>query len=67
MGFDLECRENYPLCVGDRVVYSKFAGVEFSYDDGHRVLMVAEEDVLGIVGGEVTIEPDTERMVAQPK
>lgn len=38
------------LAVGDLVVYSKFAGTEFS-DDGEDYLILAERDILAKLGG----------------
>ena len=37
------------LSVGDTVVYSKFAGTEFT-DDGEDLLILSERDVLAKVG-----------------
>ena len=63
LGFDLQDDDTNRLKVGDVVCYSKYSGVELKYDDGHRFLIVNDEDILGILKGEVTIRSDdgTER------
>lgn len=35
--------------VGDRVIYSKYAGTEVKYD-GEEYLILKESDILGIIG-----------------
>ena len=42
--------ENYPyIQEGDQILYSKYAGVEFKFDDGNRIMLIHEDDVLGVV------------------
>ena len=48
LGFDLE--EGLPFKVGDQIVFSQYGGIELKFDDGHRVLIVHEDDVLAIIG-----------------
>lgn len=65
LGFDLKVEEAYPLSEGDTIVYSKYAGVEFGFDDGHRLLIIHEDDVLGIMHGEARISPDFSRVAPE--
>jgi len=58
LGFDLQDDETNRLQVGDLVCYSKYSGVELKYDDGHRLLIVNDDDVLGILKGDVRIDSD---------
>ena|SRR3990167_9753696 len=47
LGFDLE--DGNPYREKDAIIYSKYAGVELTFDDGNRVLIVHEDDILGII------------------
>ena len=46
LGFDME--EAAPYKEGDKIIFSKYGGVEIAFDDGTRVLIVHEDDILGI-------------------
>jgi co-chaperonin GroES (HSP10) len=48
LGFDLE--DGAPYRENDAIIFSKYGGVELSFDDGTRVLIVHEDDILGILG-----------------
>lgn len=48
LGFDLEAGN--PFKEGDRIVFSKYGGVELTFTDHHRLLVVHEDDVLAIIG-----------------
>lgn len=61
LGFDFEKED--PLREGDQICYSVYGGVELKFDDGSKVLIIHEDDVLSIIrGGEVRISPDVEAM-----
>lgn len=48
LGWDFP--ENYPyIQEGDQILYSKYAGVEFKFDDGKRIMLIHEDDVLGVM------------------
>lgn len=47
LGFDLE--DGAPYRVGDAIIFSKYGGVEITFDGGTRVLIVHEDDILGIL------------------
>lgn len=47
LGYDLE--DGDPFKEGDAIVFSKFGGVELKFDDGKRIVIVHEDDVLGIL------------------
>lgn len=51
LGFELQDDETNRLREGDTVVYSRYAGVELKFDDGHRVMIIHEDDVLGVLHG----------------
>ena len=42
-------REKMDVAVGDRVLYSKYAGTEFKVD-GEELLIVSQKDILAVVG-----------------
>ena len=42
-------REKMDVAVGDRVLYSKYAGTEFKVD-GDELLIVSQKDILAVVG-----------------
>lgn len=48
VGFDLEI--GAPFREGDQIVFSQYGGVELKFDDGHRLVVVHEDDVLAIIG-----------------
>jgi chaperonin GroES len=52
LGFDLQDDPDCRLKEGDAIVYSKYAGVEFTFDDQHRVMIIHEDDVLALLYGE---------------
>jgi chaperonin GroES len=39
------------VSIGDRVMFGKYAGSEVTLDDGSEVLIMREEEILGIVRG----------------
>lgn len=41
----------FQVAVGDRVLFSKFAGVEFKFD-GEDLLIIKQTDILAIIKGE---------------
>ncbi len=41
-------REKMDVAVGDRVLYSKYAGTEFKVD-GEELLIVSQKDILAVV------------------
>ena len=43
-------RETMDVKVGDRILYSKYAGTEFKVD-GEELLIVSQKDILAIVEG----------------
>ena len=47
LGFDLE--DGNPYREKDAIIYSKYAGVELTFDDGTKVMIVHEDDILGIL------------------
>ena len=42
-------REKMDVAVGDKVLYSKYAGTEFKID-GEELLIVSQKDILAVVG-----------------
>ena len=54
LGFGFE--EGYPLHEGDQVVFSKYGGVELKSDDGRRVVILHEDDILAIVTGNILLD-----------
>ena len=58
IGFGLTDDESNRIRVDDMVCYSKYAGVEFKFDDGMKLLIVHEDDMLAIVSGDISIEED---------
>ena len=42
-------REKMDVAVGDKVLYSKYAGTEFKID-GEDLLIVSQKDILAVVG-----------------
>lgn len=56
LGFDLQ--EGIPFKVGDSIIFSKYGGVEVTFSDEARVVIVHEDDVLGILDAEsAPLEP----------
>lgn len=47
LGFDL--KDGEPFREQDAIIYSKYGGVELAFDDGQKVLIVHEDDILGIL------------------
>ena len=47
LGFEME--EGKPFCEKDTIIFSKYGGVEITFEDQTRVLIVHEDDILGII------------------
>lgn len=62
LGFEMETGE--PFRVGDAILFSKYGGVEITFDDHTRVLIVHEDDILGILNASVMSEPESESEVS---
>lgn len=57
MGTDFP--EDYPLKEGDLIIYSIYSGVECSFDDGKRVIILdVDNGLLGIINSEVKLDAE---------
>lgn len=64
LGFELIDDEHNRLREGDQICYSRYGGVELKFDDGNKLLIIHEDDILAILkGGEIKISPDTEAIM----
>ena len=58
IGFDLQDDEHNRLQEGDQIVFGRYGGVELKFDDGHRRLIIHEDDVLAIIKGNIIIKEE---------
>ncbi len=62
LGLDMtnsEGEKTTPLVVGDRVIFSKYAGVEIKFDDGSRFMILKEDDILCVLEGKVELSEES--------
>ena len=56
LGFELQQEQDYPLHVGDKIIFSKYGGVEIKFTDGKVLIVLHEDDILAIMGADMAME-----------